>query len=171
MTLRQAVGTQESTAKHLRQPPVALLIGAELRKLGITLAYHNHDMELRNGAREFHHMLTATSPENVKFCLDSHWVFRGCGDSQLALFDALEMHGSRIIELHLRQSAGGVWTEVFTGAGDIDYARLASWLHTHSLKPHLVLEQAVEKGSPHTMDAVKAHRQSVENTRVVFAGL
>jgi hypothetical protein len=34
-----------------------------------------------------------------------------------------------------------------------------------------VLEQAVENGSPHTMDAVKAHQQSVENTRVVFAEL
>jgi inosose dehydratase len=161
----------KSDAQLVTQAKALEQLGAELRKLGISLAYHNHDMELRNGAREFHHMLTATSPENVKFCLDAHWVFRGCGDSQVALFDVLELYGSRVIELHLRQSAGGVWTEVFTGAGDIDYARLASWLHTHSLKPHLVLEQAVEKGSPHTMDAVKAHQQSVENTRVVFAGL
>lgn len=165
-------GAESKTdAQLITQAKALEQLGSELRKLGISLAYHNHDMELRNGAREFHHMLTATSPENVKFCLDSHWVFRGCGDSQVALFDVLELYGSRNIELHLRQSAGGVWTEVFTGAGDIDYARLASWLHTHSLKPHLVLEQAVEKGSPHTMDAVKAHRQSVENTRVVFAGL
>lgn len=146
-------------------------LGGELRKLGITLAYHNHDIELRHGAREFHHMLTATNPEHVKFCLDAHWVFRGCGDSQVALFDTLEHYGTRIAELHLRQSTGGVWTEVFTGQGDIDYARLAAWLKQHSLKPHLVLEQAVENGSPHTMDAVKAHQQSVENTRVVFAGV
>ena len=146
-------------------------LGGELRKLGITLAYHNHDIELRHGAREFHHMLTATNPEHVKFCLDAHWVFRGCGDSQVALFDTLEHYGTRIAELHLRQSSGGVWTEVFTGQGDIDYIRLAMWLKQHSLKPHLVLEQAVENGSPHTMDAVKAHQQSVENTRVVFAGV
>jgi inosose dehydratase len=145
-------------------------LGAGLRKLGLTLAYHNHDVELRHGAREFHHMLTATDPENVKFCLDAHWVFRGCGDSQVALFDALEHYGSRIIELHLRQSAGGVWTEAFTAKGDIDYERLASWLRQHSLRPHLGLEQAVEKGSPHTMDAVTAHKQSVERARQVFAG-
>jgi inosose dehydratase len=110
-------------------------LGGELRKLGITLAYHNHDIELRHGAREFHHMLTATNPEHVKFCLDAHWVFRGCGDSQVALFDTLEHYGTRIAELHLRQSSGGVWTEVFTGQGDIDYARLAAWLKQHSLKP------------------------------------
>jgi inosose dehydratase len=165
-------GSESKTDAQLITQAKALdQLGGKLRKLGIALAYHNHDMELRNGAREFHHMLTATSPENVKFCLDAHWVFRGCGDSQVALFDALEIYGSRIIELHLRQSTAGVWTEVFTGAGDIDYARLASWLREHSLKPHLVLEQAVENGSPHTMDAVKAHQQSVENTRVVFAGL
>ena len=165
-------GSESKTDAQLTTQAHALdTLGAALLKLGISLAYHNHDMELRNGAREFHHMLTATSAENVKFCLDAHWVFRGCGDSQVALFDALELHGSRIVELHLRQSAGGLWTEVFTGQGDIDYTRLLAWLQKHSLKPHLVLEQAVEKGSPHTMDAVKAHQQSQENTRVVFATL
>lgn len=144
-------------------------LGAELRKLGMVLAYHNHDIELRNGAREFHHMLTATNPDNVKFCLDAHWVFRGCGDSQVALFDVLEHYGSRIVELHLRQSSGGIWTEVFTGKGDIDYERLAAWLKQRGIKPHLSLEQAVEKGSPHTLDAIAAHKQSVANARRVFA--
>lgn len=146
-------------------------LGGELRKRGITLAYHNHDIELRHGAREFHHMLTATNPEHVKFCLDAHWVFRGCGDSQVALFDVLKHYGTRIAELHLRQSNSGVWTEVFTGKGDIDYVRLATWLKQHGIQPHLVLEQAVENGSPHTLDAVKAHQESVENTRVIFAGV
>ncbi len=146
-------------------------LGAELKKLGMALAYHNHDIELRNGGREFHHMLTATNPENVKFCLDAHWVFRGCGDSQVALFDSLEHYGSRIVELHLRQSSGGVWTEVFTGKGDIDYGRLVGWLRKHGIKPHLVLEQAVENGSLHTMDAVAAHKQGAEHVGKLFAEL
>jgi inosose dehydratase len=143
-------------------------LGAGLRKLGLTLAYHNHDAELRLGAREFHHMLTATNQANVKFCLDAHWVFRGCGDSQVALFDALEQHGDRIVELHLRQSRGGAWTEVFTADGDIDYARLGAWLQARKLKPLLTLEQAVEAGSPKTLDAVAAHRQSLANARRLF---
>lgn len=146
-------------------------LGAEMLKLGITLAYHNHDIELRHGARELHHMLTATNPGHVKLCLDAHWVFRGCGGSQVALFDVLEHYGSRVAELHLRQSAGGVWTEIFTGKGDIDYTRLARWLKQHGIKPHLVLEQAVETGSPHTLDAAKAHQQSAKNTHAVFADL
>jgi inosose dehydratase len=143
-------------------------LGAELGKLGVMLAYHNHDAELRLGAREFHHMLTATDPANVKFCLDAHWVFRGCGDSQVALFDAVEHYGSRIVELHLRQSRGGVWTEVFTGEGDIDYAKLGAWLKQHDLKPHLVLEQAVETGSPKQLDVVAAHKQGRANVLRLF---
>jgi inosose dehydratase len=143
-------------------------LGAELRRIGLTLAYHNHDAELRAGAREFHHMLTATDPEHVKLCLDSHWVFRGSANSQVALFDAVEHYGARIAELHLRQSRGGVWSEVFAPDGDIDYGRLASWLQQHGVRPHLVLEQAVEAGTPKTLDAVTAHRQGLDGVRRVF---
>lgn len=165
-------GTENKTDDQLRGQAQALdRLGAELRKLGIALAYHNHDVELRHGAREYHHMLTATDPQNVKFCLDAHWVYRGCGNSQVALFDTLEHYGSRIVELHLRQSIGGVWTEVFTADGDIDYARLAGWLEKKRMKPHLVLEQAVEKGSPQTLDGVAAHRQSLAHARRIFAAL
>ena len=144
-------------------------LGADLRALGLTLAYHNHDAELRAGAREFHHMLTATDPANVKLCLDAHWVYRGCGDSQVAVFDAVEHYGRRIVELHLRQSRGGVWSEVFSGEGDLDYRRLAQWLERHDVRPHLVIEQAVETGSPKTVDAVAAHRQGLASVRAAFA--
>lgn len=165
-------GTENKTDDQLRSQAQALdRLGAELRQLGIALAYHNHDVELRHGAREYHHMLTATDPQNVKFCLDAHWVYRGCGNSQVALFDTLEHYGSRIVELHLRQSRGGVWTEVFTADGDIDYARLAGWLEKKRMKPHLVLEQAVEKGSPQTLDGVAAHRESLAHARRIFAAL
>lgn len=157
-------GPENKTDAQLRTQAAALdRLGAALRQAGLTLAYHNHDIELRHGAREFHHMLTATDPENVKFCLDAHWVYRGCGDSQVALFDTLALHGNRIVELHLRQSAGGVWTEAFTLDGDIDYARLFAWLKERDLHPHLVLEQAVETGSPQQLDAVAAHRLSREH--------
>jgi inosose dehydratase len=162
-------GPENKTDAQLRAQAHALdRLGAELRKLGAALAYHNHDIELRLGAREFHHMLTATDPANVKLCLDAHWVFRGCGDSQVALFDAVEHYGNRIVELHLRQSRNGIWTEVFSGDGDIDYARLSAWLTQHGITPHLVLEQAVETGSPKTVDVIAAHRQGLAKVREVF---
>lgn len=138
-------------------------LGASLAELGMQLAYHNHDIELREGGREFHHMLTATRAEHVKFCLDAHWVYRGCGNSQVALFDVLEHYHERIIELHLRQSVNGIWSEQFTAGGDIDYARLFAYLNERRIFPHLVLEQAVEEGSPQQHDAVEAHRRSFES--------
>jgi inosose dehydratase len=162
-------GPENKTDAQLRHQAARLNeLGASLRRIGLTLAYHNHDAELRLGGREFHHMLTATDPKNVKFCLDAHWIYRGCGDSQVALFDAVEHYGHRIVELHLRQSQNGVWTEVFTAAGDIDYTRLANRLRQRRIKPHLVLEQAVEAGSPKTLDVRAAHRQSLANARELF---
>jgi inosose dehydratase len=142
-------------------------LGAELRKRGLTLAYHTHDVELRAAAREFHHMLLATDPKNVSLCLDVHWVYRGSGDSQVALFDIVKLYGKRITELHIRQSKGGVWQETF-GEGDIDYRRLVRMLRDLNVKPHLVLEQCLEKTSPNTMTAAEAHKKDLIYSREVF---
>ena len=143
-------------------------LGARLKAAGLVLSYHNHDIELRNAAREFHHMMLTTDPANVTLCLDAHWIYRGAGDSQVALFDVVKLYGPRISELHLRQSSGGVWTETFSD-GDVDYRRLARELLALGVKPHLVLEQAVEKDSPNTLGAVEAHRQSRRYAEEVFA--
>ena len=163
-------GPENKTDEQLTVQAAALdKLGTGLRKMGLILAYHNHDIELRNAAREFHHMIVGTDPANVTLCLDAHWVYRGAGNSQVALFDVLKLYGPRITELHLRQSQNGVWTEAF-GPGDIDYQRLADYLLKIGVKPLLVLEQAVEAGSPKTMNAVEAFRKSTEYTRRVFEG-
>lgn len=157
-------GAEDKTDEQLRLQAKSLdRLGGELRERGIKLAYHNHDAELRQGGREFHHMLSATDPENVKFCLDAHWIFRGCGDSEVAVFDALTHYRNRVVELHLRQSIGGVWTESFQLEGDIDYGSLLKTLGSDGSLPHLVLEQAVEKQSANELSAVNAHRQSRTN--------
>ena len=162
-------GSEDKTDPQLRLQAKSLdSLGRELRGLGVTLAYHNHDAELRQGGREFHHMLTATDPKNVKFCLDAHWVYRGCGNSEVAVFDVLEHYHDRIVELHLRQSNQGVWTESFAMKGDINYQRLFDYLVDRSIRPHLVLEQAVEEGTPNEHSVVDAHRTSHRNLRKVF---
>ena len=145
-------------------------LGAELRKRGITLAYHTHAPEHRQAAREFHHMLLATDPKNVSLCLDAHWVYRGSGNSQVALFDVVKLYGKRIVEVHIRQSKNGIWQETF-GEGDIDYRRLATELKTLGIRPNLVLEQCLEKGSPNTMGPAEAHKQDLVYANAVFAGL
>lgn len=143
-------------------------LGRKLKGINLTLAYHNHDIELRNAAREFHHMMVGTDPTCVTLCLDAHWIYRGAGNSQVALFDVLKLYGSRISELHLRQSRDNIWTETF-GDGDIDYPALANHLLKIGVCPHLVLEQAVEASSPKTVDPVEAFRQSSQSARRTFA--
>lgn len=145
-------------------------LGAELRKRGITLAYHTHAPEHRQAAREFHHMLLATDPKRVSLCLDAHWVYRGSGNSQVALFDVVKLYGKRIVEIHIRQSREGIWQETF-GDGDIDYRRLATELKTAGVRPLLVLEQCLEKGSPNTMGPVEATKQDLFHAKGVFADL
>jgi inosose dehydratase len=143
-------------------------LGAELRKRGLTLAYHTHAPEHRAAAREFHHMMVGSNPDNVKLCLDSHWVYRGSENSQVALFDVVKLYGKRIVELHVRQSNGGIWAETFTPTGDIDYTRLVSMLNAINVKPLVVMEQCLEKGSPNTMDGVAAHKADIATARQVF---
>ena len=143
-------------------------LGRQLKAMGLTLAYHNHDIELRNAAREFHHMMVGTDPAYVTLCLDAHWVYRGAGNSSVALFDVLKLYGRRITELHLRQSKENIWTEAFED-GDINYRRLAKYLLDIDILPHIVLEQAVEKGTPNTMETMEAFRRSSIYARRVFA--
>ena len=143
-------------------------LGRKLRAIGLTLSYHNHDIELRNAAREFHHMMAGTDPDLVTLCLDAHWIYRGAGNSAVALFDVLKLYGPRITELHLRQSKDNIWTEAF-GEGDIDYPAIARYLLEINVRPHLVLEQAVETGSPKTMGTVEAFQKSSQYARRVFS--
>jgi inosose dehydratase len=164
-------GPKNKDDTQLRTQAAALNeLGAKLKGMGLTLAYHNHDMELREAAREFHHMMLGTDPKNVSLCLDAHWVYRGAGNSQVALFDIVKLYGARISELHLRQSRDGVWAETF-GQGDIDHAALAEALAGHRVRPHIVLEQAVEKGTPQTMKSVEAFKLSTQYVRRLFTGL
>jgi len=143
-------------------------LGRELADMGITLACHNHDVEMQHAAREFHHMMLGTDPHALSLCLDVHWVYRGAGHSQVALFDIVKLYGRRIAELHLRQSTGNVWSEVF-GDGDIDYRRLVQKLLELGVRPQLVLEQGPEATTPQTMGTAAVHKRSVRYVREVFA--
>ena len=160
---------QGKSDEQLKTQAAALnKLGHELAGLGIKLAYHNHDVELQFAAREFHHMMLGTDPEALSLCLDAHWVYRGAGHSQVALFDVLKLYGSRVSELHLRQSTGNVWSEAF-GDGDIDYRALVQKLLEASVRPLLVLEQGPEGETPQTLEVAEVHRRSVRYVREVFA--
>ncbi len=162
---------ENKTDRQLRDQAVALQrLGSELYNMGITLAYHTHDSEFRAGAREFHHMMISTNPRHVSFCLDVHWVYRGALNSNVALYDVIEMYGDRISELHIRQSRDYIWSETF-GEGDIDYAGVVEVLNRKNLKPMIVFEQAAEEGTPNTMTPLEVHKQSQLAVRKIFAPL
>ena len=134
-------------------------LGAALAEHGIKLAYHFHAPAWRSDGREFYHLMNETDPKCMHLCLDTHWVYRGAGNNVDKVYEVVEKYGPRVAELHLRQSKGGIWTEFFTD-GDIDHAKVAAGLKAHGIQPHIVLEQAVEKGTPNTMDALESHRRS-----------
>lgn len=164
-------GPENKDDAQLRAQAAAMnRLGEKLSAIGVILSYHNHDIELRNAAREFHHMMVGTDPRYVTLCLDAHWIYRGSGNSAVALFDVLKLYAPRISELHLRQSASNIWTEAF-GEGDIDYPALAQHIQSLGIKPHVVLEQAVENGTPKTMEAVEAHRRGAQYARRIFAAM
>jgi inosose dehydratase len=162
---------QGKTDEQLKTQAAALnTVGHELAAMGVTLAYHNHDVELQYAAREFHHMMLGTDPRALSLCLDVHWVYRGAGHSQVALFDVVKLYGSRVAELHLRQSTGNVWSEAF-GDGDIDYRELVKRLAALGIRPNLVLEQGPEGTTPQTMSTATVHQRSVRYVRDVFGPL
>jgi inosose dehydratase len=162
---------QGKSDEQLKTQAAALnRLGHELAALGLILAYHNHDVELQYAAREFHHMMLGTDPQALALCLDAHWVYRGAGHSQVALFDVVQLYGARVAALHLRQSIDQVWSEAF-GPGDIDYPALVQRLQQAGAKPVVVLEQGPEAATPQTLDVAEVHRRSARYAREVFAPL
>jgi inosose dehydratase len=145
-------------------------LGKALKQKGLILAYHTHDAEMRGGAREFHHVMQNTSPKYVSFCYDVHWVFRGCADSKVAVFDILKLYGKRVVELHVRQSVNGIWSETF-GDGDIDYPRFVNVLKEMNIYPHIVIEQCIEDKTPNTMSGVEAHVKDLAAFNKVFGSI
>ena len=160
----------KSDAQITLQAQALNRLGEQLREMGLTLLYHSHDPEMQAAAREFHHMLAGTDPQNVRFCLDVHWVYRGAGNSTVALDDIFRLYGDRIEELHLRQSTGGIWSETVE-RGDLDFERIADFTKVLTAKPLIVIEQAYEPATPQSIDFVEAHRRSVTYIADVFAKL
>lgn len=129
-------------------------LGRALRQRGMRVAIHSHAPEFRTDAREWYHVLRHTKPENVSICLDLHWVLRGGQDPYKLLADA----GQRVIDLHLRNSRGGVWSEDLAD-GDIDYARVAEVLKRIGFQGTYTVELAYEAKTQKT-------RTIEENLRV-----
>jgi inosose dehydratase len=137
--------------------------GAALRERGLELWLHNHDPEMREDGRELRSNLDHTDPTLVGFCADTHWIYRGGGD----VMAYLDEYGSRIRSLHLRNSQNGVWSEML-GDGDLDYRAIAAKLKELRFDGPLIVELAIEEGTPQTRPLVESMRLSREYVRRVF---
>ena len=138
-------------------------LGAELHQEGMKLALHHHTPELVDNAREWRHLLQHTNPSRVYCCVDVHWAYRG-GQEVMPFIRAT---GHRLVELHLRNSKKGTWTEDF-GPGDIDYQKVADYLRGIGFKGYLVVELAYEKDTQITRSLDEDLRLSRLYTDKIF---
>jgi inosose dehydratase len=149
----------ETQAKHLASA------GAALKKAGVTLALHHHTPEFANNAAEYHSNFRKTKPDEVGFCYDVHWVFRG-GNIQPP--EALRDYGNRVVTWHLRQSRDKTWWEDLD-AGDLDYAWVGKYAKENSLPRNYTVELALESATKITHSCVDNHRRSLEFIRKTMA--
>jgi sugar phosphate isomerase/epimerase len=138
-------------------------VGRALRDLGMGLWIHNHDPEMRDEGRELRSNLDRTDPALVGFCADTHWIYRGGGD----VFEYLDRYASRLGSLHLRNSTAGVWSEIL-GDGDLDHRAIAARLAAQKFEGPLIVELALESGTPRTRPVVENMRLSRHYLREVF---
>jgi len=147
----------DTQAKYVDQ------LGAELHQQGMKLALHHHTPELVDNAREWRHLLQHTNPRRVYCCVDVHWAYRGGQEVMTFIRET----GDRLVELHLRNSKQGIWTEDF-GPGDIDYQKVADYLRGIGFKGYLVVELAYEKDTQITRSLDEDLRLSRLYTDKIF---
>lgn len=141
-------------------------LGADLKQRGLRLLVHAHAPEMASRAREWRYFFHHTSAANVGICLDTHWVFRG-GEN---VMDILKEAGTRIGDLHLRNSVNGTWLEDLAD-GDVDYRAVATALKSLKYKGWMAVELAWDPQTPHTRQLGENLRRSREYAEKTFAAL
>lgn len=127
---------------------------------GLALLLHQHAPEMSENSREWRDLLRV-KPLGV--CLDVHWILRGGQDVMTLVREA----GTRIGDVHLRNSHNGVWDEEF-GDGDIDYRAVAAHLKQIGYRGYLTVELAWEAGTKVTRPLVESIRRSRVYAEEVF---
>ena len=157
-------GKEPKTAAELDvQAKQVNALAAALPERGLGLLLHHHDPEMMNGAREWYHLLRNTDPKRVGLCLDIDWIIQG-GQKPMEI---LEASGSRLRSLHLRNAAGGVWTE-WLGEGEYDYKAVAGYLQRTGFDGYLVVELALRENTKITAPLHENLRRSAEWAKSVF---
>jgi inosose dehydratase len=155
---------REKTEEELKVQAAALSsLGRELKAFGMALGIHHHMPEMANKAREFHYDFEHSKPDEVGFCYDVHWVWKG----GVAPADALAKYGNRVVTWHLRQSRDRIWWEDLD-TGDIDFSAVSAVAKARRLPRRFTVELALEQETKVTRSVVENHRRSREFVRRVF---
>lgn len=133
--------------------------GTFAKSLGLKFAYHNHDKEFRNSAREMRGLLSRTDPALTSFLLDAGHAFQGGADVPTFLEEAQQ----RIIGLHLRDFRDG--RQVPLGSGDFPLPQVAATLRKMAWQGWVLAEEEREDGSKPGEQAV---RPAMEALRKYF---
>jgi inosose dehydratase len=115
--------------------------GELAKRLGLKLAYHNHDKEFKNSAWEIQRLVRLTDPNLVGFLLDAGHAFQGGADVPAFL----EENHRRIVGLHLRDFHDG--KRVPPGSGDFPLAQVAAALKKTGWQGWVLAEEEREDGS------------------------
>ncbi len=141
-------GAASTEAELVRKATALDGAGTFARKLGLQLAYHNHDKEFRNAGWEIRWLMRRTNPELTSFLVDAGHAFQGGADVPAFLDEA----HPRITGLHLRDYRNG--KQVPLGSGDFPLPEVAATLKRIGWQGWVLAEEEREDGSKPAEQAV-----------------
>jgi sugar phosphate isomerase/epimerase len=136
------------------------VIGAQIKKAGLQLAYHNHDFEFveQNGQIGYDIILKNTDPALVKLQMDLYWIAHG---SKLTANEWFKRAPGRFEMWHVKDMTSRDYTEL--GNGSIDFTRIWPDAALAGLK-HFYVEQ----GGNFTHDPLRSIADSAEYVKRVL---
>ena len=101
-------------------------IGKRCAGAGLTLCYHNHDWEIRDGQRGIELLLAYVEPEYMKLVPDVGWAAVAGADP----VEFLTRHADRVEALHFKDFAHAGVPRAFTelGTGIVDFRAIYDWI-------------------------------------------
>jgi sugar phosphate isomerase/epimerase len=138
------------------------LVGAQVKKGGLQLAYHNHDFEFveQNGQIGYDIILKETDPALVKLQIDLYWIAHG---SKLTANEWFRRQPGRFVMWHVKDmhKVSRDYTEL--GNGSIDFTKIWPDAALSGLK-HFFVEQ----GGNFTHDPLRSVADSAEYVKRVL---
>jgi len=138
------------------------LIGAQIKKAGLQLAYHNHDFEFveQNGQIGYDIILKETDPALVKLQMDLYWIAHG---SKRSPHEWFVRQPGRYVMWHVKDMHKVTRDYTELGNGSIDFTKIWPDAQLAGLK-HFFVEQ----GGNFTKDPFQSITDSADYVKRVL---